>query len=426
VRERSRAAERQRSVALLVGCVTWCAVSSASAATLDWAGHTWQLTSGGMAGVCDGNPANVSVDGNGYLHMRISHDGGTWSASELFTTDRLGFGTYQWQVEGPIDSYDKNVVLGLFPYGPQANIGSDGTNEIDIEYSRWGQANGDNGDFTDYPAQGKTVGEESFTFSLSGLTSTSRFEWSSTRITDFLFEGLEPLTGGAEPLKTWSYAPSEPTTNIPQAALPLGMNLWCFDAPPSDGAPVEIVIHSFEFVAEGAAGAGGAPGGAGGMGNAGGTGAAVGASNAGGKSGGGNAGGKSSAGNAGTASGAAGTPGSGGAASAAAGGRNAGGGGMAGRVGAAGSGGPSAGATQGGGGLGGVTELAGAPSNGGVSPSGGASPAAAAPRDGARSAGCACSLASAANSSTPAAAAASLLLLAWFGRRRRGTPSASP
>ncbi|HVX96889.1 MAG TPA: EamA family transporter, partial [Polyangia bacterium] len=30
------------------------------------------------------------------------------------------------------------VVVGLFPYGPAAGIGADGTNEIDIEYSRWG------------------------------------------------------------------------------------------------------------------------------------------------------------------------------------------------------------------------------------------------------------------------------------------------
>ena len=172
---RRATAERTRRSAAIIGWAVACVAPAASAATLDWAGHTWQLTSGGMAGVCEGDPANVSVDASGDLHLRISHDGGTWSASELFTTDRLGFGTYQWQIEGPLDKYDKNVVLGLFPYGPQANIGADGTNEIDIEYSRWGQENGDNGDFTDYPASGKTVGELSFTFSLSGLTSTSRF-----------------------------------------------------------------------------------------------------------------------------------------------------------------------------------------------------------------------------------------------------------
>jgi hypothetical protein len=135
------------------------APDSVAAATLNWKGHTWQVSSGPMAGVCQADPANVTIDANGYLHFRISNTQGTWTASEIFTTDKLGFGTYQWHVDGPIDTYDKNVVLGLFPYGPAAGIGSDGTNEIDIEYSRWGRASGPNGDWTNYPASGTTIGD---------------------------------------------------------------------------------------------------------------------------------------------------------------------------------------------------------------------------------------------------------------------------
>jgi endoglucanase len=165
----------------------------------------------------------------------------------------------------PIDTFDKNVVLGLFPYGPAAGIGSDGTNEIDIEYSRWGQANGPNGDWTDYPASGKTIGELAYTFTLGGGTlSTSRFRWTTTSIANFLLGGLQPIDETTGLIKSWTYAPSNPTTNIPQQALPLGMNLWCFESPPTDGKPVEIVIRDFQFVPEGAgggAGAGGAGGG---------------------------------------------------------------------------------------------------------------------------------------------------------------------
>ena len=118
----------------------------------------------------------------------------------MFTTDKLGFGTYQWHVDGPIDTYDKNVVLGLFPYGPAAGIGDDGTNEIDIEYSRWGRANGPNGDWTNYPASGTTIGEMSYTFSLGGATlSTSRFAWTKTSITSSLLAGLQPVGGNARP-----------------------------------------------------------------------------------------------------------------------------------------------------------------------------------------------------------------------------------
>ncbi len=263
-----------------------CCGAGAEAATLAWKGHTWQLTSGGMAGVCQGDPKNVTVDASGYLHLRISNGTAGWTASELFTTDCLGFGTYQWQVDGPIDSYDKNVVLGLFPYGPAAGIGTDGTNEIDIEYSRWGQAGGPNGDWTDYPASGTTIGELSYTFSLAPTTlSTSRFVWSATSIASALLTGPQPIDGTTGLLKSWTYAPANPTVNVPQQALPLGMNLWCFDSPPSDGNPVEIVIRDFVFVPAGGAGGlggatggqsggqagiGGAPGGSGGAAGAGG------------------------------------------------------------------------------------------------------------------------------------------------------------
>ena len=106
---------------------------------LDWKGYTWSVTNGGMAGVAAGSPPRTFQSmRSGYLHLKIQKNGDTWTAAEIFTTTRLGFGTYQWQIDGPIDTLDKNVVLGLFPYGPAAGIGADGTNEIDIEYSRWG------------------------------------------------------------------------------------------------------------------------------------------------------------------------------------------------------------------------------------------------------------------------------------------------
>ncbi len=272
------------------------------AASIAWKGHSWNVTAGGMAGVAQGSLANVVIDNNGYLHLKITNNGGTWTAAELFTTDRLGFGTYQWQIDGPIDRFDKQVVLGLFPYGPAAGIGGDGTNEIDIEYSFWGHAHGVNGDWTNYPASGTTVGEMSYKFSLNGGTlSTSRFIWNKTSIQDFLIDGFQPVGSTTDLIKSWTYAPNNPTVNIPQQALPLGMNLWCFEATPSDGKNVEVVIRDFQFVPEGAeppdAGGGGTSG-------AGGAAGAAGASGSGGRGGAGGRGGSSAAGGAAGAGGA--------------------------------------------------------------------------------------------------------------------------
>ena len=405
-------------------CAAFGVPSAAGAVTLSWKGHTWQVTSGGMAGVCQGDPNNVTVDAAGYLHLKISRNNNTWSAAELFTTDRLGFGTYQWQVDGPIDTFDKNVVLGLFPYGPAAGIGADGTNEIDIEYSRWGQANGPNGDWTNYPASGSTIGEMSYTFSLGGATlSTSRFTWTTTSITDFLFAGLQPIDGTAGLIKTWTYAPSNPSVNIPQQALPLGMNLWCFSTPPSDGNPVEIVIRDFNFAAAGAGGTGGASGsggtggasGAGGRGGAsgsGGTGGTGGVGGRGGASGSGGAGGTGGVGGRGGASGSGGTGGAAGT-SGASGTSGAGGSGGGGDAGGAGTGGTGV-VSTGSGGTGGATAGTGGGSAGARGGTGGS---------GGGTQGCNCGL----TATKSWGQGWTWLLAAWFiaarrSRRRAGAP----
>ncbi|HEY2516521.1 MAG TPA: hypothetical protein VGI39_36880, partial [Polyangiaceae bacterium] len=45
--------------------------TSAHAATVTWKGLDWNVTTGGMAGVVQGDPKNVTVDASGYLHLKI-------------------------------------------------------------------------------------------------------------------------------------------------------------------------------------------------------------------------------------------------------------------------------------------------------------------------------------------------------------------
>lgn len=218
---------------------------------LQWMGRKWILTDGGMAGVVKGNPANISVDANGYLRMRIVNSGGIFTASELFTADNLGFGTYQWQIEGPVDKMDRTTVLGLFNYGAKAGIGVDGEDEIDIEFSRWNNScHGCNADFTFYPTTGnKSLGpkEDNFFYDPNGSTlTTARFEWSSTRIVATIMSGLQPVGVTANVLQTIDFAPPDYAQRIPQVPLPLGINLWCFRETPA--ADQEVVIRNFQFV----------------------------------------------------------------------------------------------------------------------------------------------------------------------------------
>lgn len=226
-------------------------LAASHAQTISWAGHTWKVTNGGMAGVARGNPANVTIDSSGYLHLRIVSREGNWTSSEVFTTDRFGFGTYQWIVEGNVYAMDPTTVLGLFPYGPVHKIGADAENEIDIEFSQWNKTcHGCNADFTVYPSTGNrkpkgvSAWEDNFHVTGGNLT-TARMEWFSDHIVFTLMTGAHPIGTTEDVIKTETY--SSDAANIPHVAIPVGINLWCFKQTPTENQ--SVIIRDFQFVA---------------------------------------------------------------------------------------------------------------------------------------------------------------------------------
>ena len=221
--------------------------------TISWAGHTWKVTNGGMAGVAKGNPANVSIDSHGYVHLRIVKRDGVYTAAEMFSTDLMGYGTYQWWIQGKIDDMDKATVLGLFPYGPVRHIGKDAEDELDIEFSKWNNTlckGACNADFTFYPATGEIkLGptERDFEINLKGgKLTTARLVWTPTSVTGTIMSGLQPIGTTANVLKTWTFTPTDPKARIPQQPMPTGMNLWSFKVLPTSDQ--EVVLRDFQFV----------------------------------------------------------------------------------------------------------------------------------------------------------------------------------
>jgi hypothetical protein len=232
------------------GALLWT-LQCAQAQTVTWSGRAWKLTSGHMAGVAPGSPANVTIDAHGYLHLHIVRQDGKWTAAELFTTEDLGFGTYQWIVQGNVYAMDPTTVLGLFTYGPTHHIGGDAEDEIDIEFSQWNKTcHGCNADFTVYPATGhrkpKEVSAWEDNFHVSGGTlTTARMEWFPDHIVFTLMNGPQPIGKVTDMIKTETYTSG--ATNIPQVAAPVGINLWCFKQTPAQDQ--SVVIRDFEFVA---------------------------------------------------------------------------------------------------------------------------------------------------------------------------------
>ncbi|XP_055327839.1 beta-glucanase-like [Paramacrobiotus metropolitanus] len=216
---------------------------------LTFSGRQWSVRNQTQAGPGPNNwdETNMFLDNKGHLHLKITNRNGNWSCAGVAGIERLGFGRYQFQIEGRIDRLDKNVVLGLFNYPPR-DVGPDTTNEIDIEYAKWGNANAKTGNFAVWPsASGRKQTSYRFDATLTGSYTTQSFIWRNDTIL-FSAQHGHQNNNRLNEYASWSFAPAS-SLDIPQNPMPAMMNLWLFKgAPPSDIREVEIVIHSFSFI----------------------------------------------------------------------------------------------------------------------------------------------------------------------------------
>jgi hypothetical protein len=207
---------------------------------------TWTVRPNGTGGPGSNNwcESNAFVDANGDLHLRITRAKGKWCAAEIVSDIRMGYGTYQFQLKSRVDLLDRNVVLGLFNY-PTADVGTDATNEIDIEFARWGDARANMLNYTAWPVQ-RSLGPSGTTFplALTGDRSTHRFIWHPTFIRYQSTHGHHD--NNPFPIADWTFAPADHASRIARAAMPVHMNLWLF-ATPSNKQPVEVVISQFKY-----------------------------------------------------------------------------------------------------------------------------------------------------------------------------------
>jgi hypothetical protein len=221
---------------------------SGQAKTIRFSGLDWTVRGSGRGGPGpnEWDENNVWVDDCGYLHLKLAPRDGTWYCSEVSTTTRLGFGRYQFWIEGPVDKLDLNVVLGLFNYPPR-DVGRGGTHELDIEFAKWALPEAPIGNYTVWPVQ-RELKNSSYTFpaELGGTLSTQRFTWSPGSV---FFQSLRGLRDDEqEQAASWRFAPDDAPQRVSQQPMPVHINLWLFRGqPPSDGQPVEIVVRAFTF-----------------------------------------------------------------------------------------------------------------------------------------------------------------------------------
>jgi len=218
--------------------------------TISFSGYDWRVRNSvnlDAPGPNNWDQNGVWVDDKGYLHLKLARVNGEWQCSEIYLTQKLGFGRYRFDIEGPVDKLDPNVVFGLFHY-PSHDMGKDGTNEIDIEFSQWGTHSGQACNYTVWPVQAKQFhhNHHAFHFLLDDNKTTEQYTWTSTSIRFQSFQGFGD--NEEHQFSDWVFNPPNPLTLIAQHPMMVCINLWCFKGrPPTDGKPVEVIVRSFKF-----------------------------------------------------------------------------------------------------------------------------------------------------------------------------------
>lgn len=227
---------------------TNAAVTKLPRRTLMFSGYEWVIKNptgkmGPHANYWNGD--NVWVDKKGRLHFTIKYNktNDRWECSEVATIEKFGNGTYQWKIEGPVNALDRNIVFGLFNYSGRSTL-----DEMDIEFSRWGYPNAPILNYTIWPAEKGGVKNvtyaKDFEMKDKKMQTTHRWIRSSDKL---VFESMHGFQDGRDNLfetKTWT---SE-NASISKLDMPVLMNLWLFNNPPTDKKDVELIVHEFKFI----------------------------------------------------------------------------------------------------------------------------------------------------------------------------------
>jgi len=223
--------------------------------TVDFGGQTWRVKGPGYYGpgsnlFCD-DAGCVWVDTEGRLHMKFQKRGGNWYASEVTTEAALGYGDYILTTVGRLDLIDPQLVMGIFlwEYGPCWSDGYlwwNAFNEIDIEYSRWGDPAREIGQFVAQPYNWPgNIDHFDYTFGEDEVVSHA-MRWLHDRVEYRVWQGGPNDESPATLIHAWTYT----GPHIPRPEQPrMHLNIWRFDGTPAGDQ--EIIYQDFVFVPDG-------------------------------------------------------------------------------------------------------------------------------------------------------------------------------
>jgi len=218
--------------------------SKRAAREIRFSGYEWRVkSSDGQVGpgpnYFSDAPDTVWVDNEGRLHLRINNKYGHWWSAEIISKLSFGYGRYRFHLTTNVDDLEPNAVLGLFTWSDDPAFSH---REIDIEISRWGQENNENGQCVIQPY---SIPQNGVRFELPpGLTSSVHsFEWQPQRVS------CQSIGVSAQSAWTTIHAHTSTEFIPPPGDENARINLWLLGGQaPRYGRDVEVVISRFVFV----------------------------------------------------------------------------------------------------------------------------------------------------------------------------------
>jgi hypothetical protein len=219
--------------------------------TLGFSGRTWRVKGPGFYGpgpslFCD-TAGCAWVDASSRLHLTVQKIGASWYSTEVVLEEALGYGDYVFTTTGDLDALHPNVVFGLFlwQYGAcydPANGWWNPYNEIDIEFSRWGNPGNDVGQYVAQPFDRPgNLHRFAVTFAAGERTSHA-MRWLPDRVEYRSWRGGSMDESPASLIHAWTYAgPHVPRPEQPRVHV----NLWQFSGPPATNQ--EVILEEFRF-----------------------------------------------------------------------------------------------------------------------------------------------------------------------------------
>jgi hypothetical protein len=208
---------------------------------IQFSGYAWKAANdtserNGLPNAYD--PANVSTDSKGSLHLQIIRKDNRWTCSHVILTHSFGYGTYVFSLED-VSHLPPAAVLTLFTWD---DLGAEQNHrEMDIEISRWGDPGGKNAQFVMQPYY---VPENVARFAVPSGPVTYAFVWEPDRVSFRAARG-DDQTSQRDAIANHAFTSGIPSPGDESVSL----NFCAFGfskVPLKDDA--EVVIDRFQYL----------------------------------------------------------------------------------------------------------------------------------------------------------------------------------